>query len=53
MDVPQIIMIVLIVLNLFIAADRHGKVGDKYNFLKTLFANILLGGLLWWGSFWN
>lgn len=52
---PIIIYFALAMLNLGIAASRHGKPRPdaNYNFWMSLLSFLILTGLLWWGGFFN
>ena len=51
MGAPQIIMVVLIALGLFIAAEKHGQPRTNHDFGVTLVATAINVGLLVWGGF--
>lgn len=50
MEMPQIITVILISLNLFAAVMRHGE-ELKVNFLSTFFSTAITFALLFWGGF--
>ena len=51
---PQIVMIVLYVVNVVIDAQRHGEPKDgKHNVLVTLVGSALGVWVLWAGGFWK
>lgn len=53
MNAPQIIMIVLLALNLFINLLKHGEKQGSYSFWTSLVNAGIVVGLLWWGGFWG
>ena len=54
MGIPQIILLVLYVLNLGVALSDHGKVELKReSFFTTLFATAIQMWLLWLGGFFD
>ena len=54
MRAPQIIMIVIFALGLFISLENHGKPKQGTdNFFLTLLGTAINIALLWWGGFWG
>jgi len=51
MKTPQIIVLVIYVINLLVSANRHGKPRTPDNFWTDLVALIIMVGLLLWGGF--
>ena len=53
MKAPQIIYIILTVINLLAAANMHGKKKANTNFWNTIIASGITIGILLWGGFFN
>lgn len=49
MEMPQIVMIVLVVINLMV----NFKNGDSQQFFATVLDSCVLLGVLYWGGFFN
>lgn len=50
---PQITMIVVYALSLYIAAAEHGQPQPRRNFWASLIGTAINFGLLWAGGFWR
>lgn len=53
MNAPQVVMIVIMVLGLFVTLKDHGKPRTPENFWWALFGNAVMFGILYWGGFWE
>lgn len=54
MEWPQITLIVLFCIRLFIHADRHGeRVNAKYDFFGSLIYVVVNSIILYFGGFWT
>lgn len=53
MSIPAIIVLVLIGIDLLVAANQHGKPRDNTNFWYRCISVALTVGLLYWGGFFN
>ena len=52
--IAQIIYIILFIISLCIAANKHGKTESKTNnFWTSLIAYLISAGLLYWGGFFD
>lgn len=52
MGAPQIILIVLLALGVFVSLQDDGQ-HERVSFLGTSVCTIILVALLWWGGFWG
>jgi heme/copper-type cytochrome/quinol oxidase subunit 4 len=54
MKAPQIIILVLLIVELLLVSYLHGKEkSGNYNFWSTLISTSIIIGLLVWGGFFN
>lgn len=54
MEIPQIIMIIIVVISIVRSFVNHGKIErKKISAGSTLVAGLIEVAILWWGGFWN